>query len=45
MKWIVTKWLSLARKFPIVRRIPLIGAGKPNKEKTDESDTDNSGGA
>ncbi len=31
-KWIVSKWLQLARHFPIVRRIPVIGGGKPDED-------------
>jgi hypothetical protein len=44
-KIILKKWLQIARHFPIVRIIPVIGAGKPKHREQNEEDTDSTGGA
>lgn len=44
-QFIIRKWLELARHFPIIRRLPFIGAGKPTTEKTNEKTIDRTGGA
>lgn len=49
MKWVIAKWLELARNFPIVRRIPILGAGIHHEEheghEDEENHIDRSGGA